>query len=120
MAKKILIIEDEIALVKILTLRLEANGYQVIFAIDGQKGLNLAREEKPDLIILDIMLPTMDGYQICRLLKYDGRFNQIPVIMVTAKGMDEDKKTGEQVGADAYFVKPFEPAELLEKIKELL
>jgi two-component system, OmpR family, alkaline phosphatase synthesis response regulator PhoP len=120
MAKKILIIEDEQPIVNLLKIRLEASGYEVIFATDGQKGLNRAREEAPDLIILDIMLPTMNGYQILRMLKFDGRYKEIPIIVLTAKGLDEDKKLGQDLGADAYFGKPFEPTDLLEKIKELL
>jgi len=120
MTKKILIIEDEEPLAKMLQLRLEANNFQVISATDGQKGLNMARDEQPDLIILDIMLPTMNGHQILRMLKFDGRYKDIPIIVLTAKGLEEDKKLGQDLGADAYFPKPFDSDKLMEKIWELL
>ncbi len=120
MTKKILIIEDEQPIINLLKIRLEASNYEIIFATDGQKGLNMAREEAPDLIILDIMLPSLNGYQILRMLKFDGRYKEIPIIVLTAKGVEEDKKLGQALGADAYIPKPFEPETLLEKIKELL
>jgi DNA-binding response OmpR family regulator len=118
--KRILIVEDEKDLVEILTVRLEASGYQVIPAYDGQEGLDKAKKEKPDLIILDLMLPKMDGFKVCRLLKFDEKYKKIPIIMFTARAQEQDKKLGEEVGADAYIVKPFEPAALLGKIKELI
>lgn len=117
--KKILLVDDEKDLVKIVKFRLEANDYEVITACDGQEGLEKARKEKPDLIILDLMLPKMDGYKICGLLKKDSRFMRIPIIMFTAKAQEEDMKLGKEVGADAYIIKPFEPGVLLDKIKEL-
>jgi len=104
---KILIIDDEPDLVTMVTLRLEANGYQVIFACDGQEGLGKARNEKPDLIILDLMLPKIDGYKVCRLLKFDEKYKKIPVILFTARAQESDIKVGEDVGADAYLTKPF-------------
>ncbi len=120
MAKKILIIEDEEPIVRMLTIRLEASGYQVISANDGQKGLNLAREEQPALIIMDIMLPSLNGYHIMRILKFDNRYKSIPIIVLTAKGLEEDKKLGMDLGADAYFGKPFDSDKLVEKINEFL
>jgi len=120
MSRKILIIEDEVALSRMLQLRLEANNFQVIAATDGQKGLNMAREEAPDLIILDIMLPSLNGHQILRMLKFDGRYKEIPIIVLTAKGLEEDKKLGLDLGADAYFAKPFDSDKLIDKIRELL
>jgi len=121
MAKKIiLIIEDEIGMVEMLKLRLEANGYDVISALDGMAGLEKARKEKPDLIILDLMLPKMDGYKVCALLKKDTQYAKIPIILFTARAQESDKQMGKDVGADAYITKPFEPQVLLGKIKELL
>ncbi len=120
MAKKILIIEDERSLVTMLKMRLEANGYEVMFATDGETGLKVAQEGQADLIILDLMLPKIDGYKICRMLKFDAKYRGIPVIILTAKAMEEDKELGFRVGADAYITKPFEPEILLAKIKELL
>jgi len=118
--KKILIVDDETFLVKVITDRLQANNYEVISAADGQEGLEKARTEKPDLIILDLMLPKMDGYQVCRMLKFDKRFQTVPIILFTARAQESDIKTGEEAGADAYLVKPFDPNVLLDKIKELL
>lgn len=119
-AKKILVVDDERDLIETVTFRLQAFGYEVISAYDGQEGLDKARKEKPDLIILDLMLPKMDGYKTCRLLKSDGRYNKIPIILFTARAQESDKKMGVEVGADAYITKPFEPQVLLEKIEELL
>jgi DNA-binding response OmpR family regulator len=117
---KILIIDDELDLVEMVTLRLEANGYQVIFACDGQEGLGKARNEKPDLIILDLMLPKIDGYKVCRLLKFDEKYKKIPIILFTARAQESDIRVGEDVGADAYLTKPFEPDILLAKVAQLL
>lgn len=118
--KRILLVDDEKDLVETVQFRLEANGYEVISAGDGQEGFNKARSEKPDLIILDLMLPKMDGYKVCGLLKKDTRYATIPVILFTARAQSEDLKMGEEVGADAYITKPFEPQMLLGKVKELL
>ena len=118
--KRILIVEDELQMVDMVKMRLEANNYEVLVANDGKSGLEKAKKEKPDLIILDIMLPSMDGYKVCGLLKSDTRYNKIPVIMFTAKAQKEDEELGKEVGADAYIRKPFEPQVLLGKIKELL
>ena len=118
--KKILIVDDEKDLVKILIFRLEANNYEVISAYDGLEGLEKAKKEKPDLIILDLMLSKIDGYKVCGLLKADTRYNKIPITVFTAKARDEDMKLGEEVGADAYITKPFKSQVLLDKIKELL
>ncbi len=103
-----------------LAMRLEAGGYEVMRAFDGQDGLDKARSTQPNLIILDLMLPKMDGYKVCGLLKKDARYKNIPVILFSAKAQDEDRKIGEEVGADAYIIKPFEPEVLLNKIEELL
>jgi DNA-binding response OmpR family regulator len=120
MPKKILIVDDEPDAVLMLTMRLEANGYAVISAADGEKGLEKARSEKPDLILLDVMMPKIDGYQVCRLLKFDKNFRHIPIIMITARTQDEDKKVARDTGADAYITKPYEAKELLATIKNLL
>lgn len=117
---KILIIDDEIELTELVKFRLENQGYQVIVAYDGIGGLAKAREEKPDLIILDVMLPGMDGYKICRLLKFDEQYKKIPIIMFTARLEANEPKMSAQMGAEAYLAKPFEPTILLEKVKELL
>jgi DNA-binding response OmpR family regulator len=118
--KKILLIEDEKDLVETVSSRLEANGYEVISAYEGLEGLDKAKREKPDLIILDLMLPKMDGYKVCRLLKFDERYKKIPIIIFTARAYESDKEMAKEVCADAYITKPFEPQALLEKIRQLL
>ena len=118
--KRILIVDDESSMVEMVKMRLEANNYEVLAAYDGQSGLETAKKEKPDLIILDLMLPRIDGYKVCRMLKFDEKYKMIPIIMFTARAQETDKKTGEEVGADAYITKPFEAQILLGKIKELL
>ena len=116
----ILIVDDEKDLVSMVKLRLEAAGYDTIEAYDGQEALTKAQNKNPDLIILDLMLPKMDGYKVCRMLKFDSRYKSIPIILFTARVQDSDKSLGQEVGADAYISKPFEAEVLLAKIKELL
>lgn len=118
--KKILVIDDEADLVEMVALRLEANNFEVIKAFDGSAGLEMARNELPDLIVLDLMLPKIDGYKVCRMLKFDEKYKHIPIILFTAKTQDANKKIGEDVGADAYVTKPFDSNELLSKIEQLL
>lgn len=120
MKKKILLADDEQVLVEMVKMRLEANDYDVITAADGQEALDKARKEKPDLLILDLMLPKMDGFKVCALLKADARFAKIPVLMFTARAQEIDKKMGEEVGANGYITKPFVAETLLAKIKELI
>lgn len=118
--KKILVIDDESGLLELLSIRLEVNNYQVITAADGREGLDKARTELPDLIILDLMLPKLDGYQVCRALKFDEKYKQIPIIIFTARAQESDVKAGKEAGADAYITKPFEPDILLAKVSQLL
>lgn len=120
MAKKILLVDDEPAIVQVIQARLKANGYEVVTAQDGQEGLNAARAEKPDLIILDVMLPKMDGFRVAQFLKLDDQYRHIPIMMLTARVQEEDKRMGEQAGADAYLTKPFTSEDLLGKIREML
>ena len=120
MAKRILIVDDEVQLVEMVKMRLEAAGYEVISAYDGQEGFDKAKKDKPDLIILDLMLPKMDGYKVCGLLKNDARYSKIPIIMFTARAQEEDSRLGKDLGAEEYVTKPFDPKILLSKIKELL
>jgi DNA-binding response OmpR family regulator len=118
--KRILLIEDEFDMVYALVIQLEAVGYEVLVARDGQAGLDVARKEKPDLIILDLMLPKVDGFKVCRMLKFDKKYMKIPIIIFTAKIQEQDKKLGKEVCADAYITKPFDAQVLLDKISELL
>ncbi len=99
---------------------LRYKGYEVITANDGQEGLDKAKTEKPDLIVLDLMLPRINGYKVCGLLKKDTRYAKIPVILFSAKANAEDIELGKKVGADAYITKPYERDALLSKIEELI
>ena len=118
--KRILVVEDETELVRAIQIRLEQAGYEMLVAYDGQEGLEKAHKDKPDLIILDLMLPKMDGYKVCGLLKADTRYNKIPIIMLTARAQESDEKTGYETGADAYITKPFQHEVVIAKIKEFL
>ena len=118
--KRILVVDDEEDILNVLRFRLEANNYEVLVASDGQEGLNKARSEKPDLMILDLMLPKLDGYKVCRMLKFDEAYKLIPIIIFTARAQKKDEELSMEMGADAYIQKPFEPEMLLGKIKELL
>lgn len=117
---KILLVDDELDLVETIKMRLEVSGYEVIVANDGMEALNLARSQSPDLIILDLMLPKIDGYKVCAMLKFDAKFKDIPIILFTARAGEQDRSMGEEVRADAYVLKPFDSKVLLDKIEELL
>ncbi len=118
--KTVLIVDDEEFFIKPIRLFLEKNGFNVETALDGMKGLQQARTVNPDIIMLDLMLPGVDGFQICRMLKGDRKFKHIPVIIVSAKDTDHDKSLGKQSGADFYITKPVVPATLLSEINSLL
>ena len=113
----ILVVEDDTTVLETLSARLRSEGYDTLEAADGLSGLNLARDEKPDLIILDLMLPEMDGLSLCRTLR---RQTDVPIIMLTARGTDMDKITGLETGADDYVVKPFSTGELLARVRSVL
>lgn len=115
--KKILIIEDDDHIVELLKFNVENNGYEVSVAMDGHEGLNKAIDELPDLILLDLMLPGIDGIDICNKLKNKDRTKDIPIIMLTAKGHETDKILGLEIGADDYITKPFSVRELMTRIK---
>lgn len=118
--KTILVVEDEEDILKTLEMILELEGFMVITASDGMKALELARKKCPDLIILDLMLPKLDGYKVCAMLKHDERYSDIPIIMFTARAQESDRKLGLEARADAYITKPLDPEILIAKIKELL
>jgi len=115
--KKILVVDDEPDLVETVRFPLEMEGYQVLVSYNGEDGLTQARREKPDLIILDLMLPKLDGYKVCRLLKFDERYKHIPILMLTAKVQERDRILGKETGADEYMTKPFDIDQLMEKVK---
>jgi len=120
MADKILVIDDDLDSLKLIGLLLQRQGYDVSAAPGGSQGLAQAESENPDLILLDIMMPDMDGYEVCRRLRKNPRLAHIPVIMFTAKTGVEDKITGFDAGADDYLTKPTHPAELASRVKALL
>jgi len=120
MSKKILIIEDERDIRDLVAHYLVKDGYKVEAASDGAKGLSLAKSLKPDLIILDLMLPEMDGLEVCKKLRADPKTAAVPIIMLTAKGEETDKIVGLELGADDYLTKPFSPKELTARVKALL
>ncbi|MFQ6607312.1 MAG: response regulator transcription factor [Fidelibacterota bacterium] len=115
--KKVLIIDDERFFIEPIKMFLEKQGILIVTAEDGITGLNLARSETPDAIILDLMLPVINGYQVCRLLKFDNQYRSIPVIIVSAKDTEDDRKLGEQSGADMYLTKPVDPADVFKQIQ---
>jgi len=114
------LVEDEPEFRLALRTRLEANGYDIIEAEDGATGLNTARHQNPNLIILDVMLPKMDGFKVARLLKFDVKYKHIPLVMLTVMSQASDRKMGQAVGADAYLTKPCKPQELLDTISTLV
>jgi DNA-binding response OmpR family regulator len=112
--------DDEPYILMALTDAVEMEGYECVTAINGKEALQKAREEHPDLIMLDIMMPFMDGYEVCRELKADATTRDIPVIMLTAKSQQVDIQKGKEVGADDYITKPFRPSTLRKKFNEVL
>lgn len=118
--KKVLIVDDEQDIVETLKFMLEVEGIECVTAYDGEEALSLAKSEKPDLIILDVMLPKINGYKICRLLKFDAKYKNIPILMITARSQEEDKAIGEETGADEYITKPFDINEVVEKVTNRL
>ena len=120
MAEKILIVDDDMETLRLVGLMLQRQGYQIVAASNGTQALGLTRNEKPDLIVLDVMMPDMDGYEVTRQLRQDKDTLDIPIILFTAKSQVDDKVTGYEVGADDYLTKPVHPAELVAHIKALL
>ena len=118
--KRILVVDDEIYIVHILEFSLTMEGYEVATASDGEEALRKIEEDRPDLVVLDIMMPRLDGYEVCRRLRQSEETATLPVILLSAKGRPVDREVGLEVGADDYIVKPFSPRRLLEKIRELL
>ena len=116
-AKRILIVDDDVKTVELVGIYLKRDGYRVLSAYNGTDALRLARESRPDLIVLDLMLPGIDGLQICRTLRSE---SDIPIIMLTARTTDRDKLTGLDLGADDYVTKPFSPRELAARVRAVL
>jgi DNA-binding response OmpR family regulator len=119
--KKILIVDDKAEVRTLIEMTLDIGDFSFLQAENGQKAIEVARKELPDLMILDVMMPGgMDGYQVCETLKADANTKQILIILLTARGQEADKTRGTQVGANDYFVKPFSPRELLDKVYAVL
>jgi DNA-binding response OmpR family regulator len=116
--KRILIVEDDLAILRGLKDNLEYESYEVLTATDGEQGYALLREKKPDLVILDLMLPRMSGYELCRKVRKEG--NTIPIMMLTARGEEVDRVLGLDLGADDYVTKPFSVPELLARIRAII
>ena len=117
---RILVVDDEIYIVHILDFSLGMEGYEVITALDGEQALDRLKKDRPDLIVLDIMMPKLDGYEVCKAIKSNPDTRHIPVILLSAKGRNVDQKMGYDVGADDYITKPFSPRKLVERINQLL
>ena len=118
--KRILLVDDEPAVLMVARKRLEVAGFEVVVASDGQDGMDKARTEAPDLIILDLMLPKMNGYEVCTMLKQDLHYKHIPIIIFSAKTQEKDQQMAKECGADAYVPKPYRPEVLLGHIHTLL
>jgi DNA-binding response OmpR family regulator len=114
---RILIVDDEADLVSVLRFGLEIEGFELIEAGDGEEGLRLAREQRPSLMLLDLMLPKLDGYKVCRALKFDERYKSMPIFILSARSGEQDRRLAIEMGADAFITKPYEMRELVAKIR---
>ena len=117
---RILIVDDEPDLVAVLRLGLQMEGFEVLEAGDGEEGLRKAQQEKPDLVVLDLMLPRMDGYQVCRTLKFDARFKTLPIFILSARPGEKDKRLALEMGADVFIGKPYDLKDLVKRIRQRL
>jgi two-component system alkaline phosphatase synthesis response regulator PhoP len=117
---KILVVDDENYILHILDFSLGAEGYEVITAEDGEEAVRKVKEERPDLVVLDVMMPKMDGFEACRMIKRDPDTGGTPVILLSARARDVDQKQGYEAGADDYITKPFSPGRLVERVHGLL
>jgi DNA-binding response OmpR family regulator len=115
--RKILVVDDEERMVRFIRLNLEHDGFQVIEAFNGNQAINKARSNLPDLVLLDVMMPDLDGFEVLRVLR---EVSSVPVIMLTAKGEEEDRVRGLELGADDYITKPFSPRELVSRVRAVL
>lgn len=120
MSKKIVLAEDEPQIARLIEFKLKKEGYSVTSKENGEEALKAIKEDKPDLILLDIMMPVMGGYEVLRRLKEDENLKSVPVIMLTARAQEKDVVKGIDMGAEDYITKPFHPAELLARVKRIL
>jgi DNA-binding response OmpR family regulator len=117
---RILIVDDEPDLLAVLRMGLQMEGFEVLEAADGDEGLKRAREDKPDLMVLDLMLPRLDGYQVCRALKFDSRFKSLPIVILSARPGEQDRRLAFEMGADDFVRKPYELKDLVMRIRQRL
>jgi DNA-binding response OmpR family regulator len=117
---RILIVDDEADLVSVLRLGLEREGFEVIDAGDGELGLDRARKDHPDLVLLDLMLPKLDGYKVCRALKFDEGYKRLPIFILSARPGEQDRRLALEMGAEAFITKPYELKDLVAKIRRRL
>jgi DNA-binding response OmpR family regulator len=115
--RRILIVDDEPDLLTVLKFGLEADGFEVLQASDGEQGLALARQHMPDLMVLDLMLPRMDGYKVCRALKFDERYRHIPIFILSARSGEADRRLALEMGADEVHTKPYDMKALIERVR---
>ncbi|HOT75964.1 MAG TPA: response regulator [Candidatus Wallbacteria bacterium] len=120
MGKKILVVDDEVHIVNILKFNLKKSGYDVITAANGEEALGMIASEMPDLILCDVMMPKLTGFEVCQKVKNDDKLKAIPFILLTAKGQEVDKDIGLKFGADLYLTKPFSPKNIVDKVTEIL
>lgn len=120
MKKRILVVDDEVAIVRMLKDRLESAGFEVLTAYDGAQAVEVARQERPDLIIMDVTMPRMDGLTAAKQLRSDPTTAHIPIVMLTARGQESDEQAGYAAGAVCYFTKPFSPRQLVQELRSLL
>jgi CheY-like chemotaxis protein len=118
MPYKILVADDEPPIVRLMEFILARHGHQMLTAVNGEQALAMVREHAPDLVLLDIMMPRVDGYEVARTLRADPKLAQMPIIMLSAKAQEEDIQRGMEVGVDAYITKPFSPEHLVEVVQE--
>jgi DNA-binding response OmpR family regulator len=117
---RILIVDDEPDLIAVLRMGLLMEGFEVLEAADGEEGLRKAQQEKPDLMVLDLMLPRIDGYQVCRTLKFDARYKSLPIFILSARPGDRDKRLALEMGADLFISKPYDLKDLVNRIRQRL
>ena len=117
---RILVVDDELDLVSVLRMGLEIQGFDVLEAMDGEEGLRRARADRPDLMVLDLMLPKLDGYKVCRALKFDERFRNLPIIILSARSGEQDRRLALDMGADLFMTKPYDMSVLVAKIRQKL
>jgi two-component system alkaline phosphatase synthesis response regulator PhoP len=120
MSRKLLVVDDEMYILNILDFTLGSEGFEVITAANGEEALRKVNQLRPDLVVLDVMMPKVDGFEVCRAIKSKTETSHIPVILLTARDRAADRKKGEEVRCDAYMTKPFNPQKLVERIRELI